>query len=143
LSLDVADTIAIRNSVRTILVVDDEEGIQRLFQHILEAEGYTVLLASDGNQAVRLLKDRNDIDLVITDLVMPNCEGIETIRLIRGLYPGLKIVAISGAFAGQYLKLARILGADRTLAKPVEPEVLVLLVKELSEGGNKSYPVGR
>ena len=91
-----------------------------------------VLLASDGNQALRVLKDRHDIDLVITDLVMPNCEGIETIRLIRGLYPSLKIVAISGAFAGQYLKLASILGANRILAKPVEPEVLVQMVKELS-----------
>ena len=118
--------------VRTILVVDDEQGIQRLFQQILESEGYSVLLASDGNEALRVLKDGHDIDLVITDLVMPNCEGIETIRLIRGLYPELKIVAISGAFAGQYLKLASILGANRIMEKPVEPEELVLMIKELS-----------
>ena len=118
--------------VRTILVVDDEQGIQRLFQQILEPEGYMVLLASDGNEALRLLKERHDVDLVITDLVMPNCEGIETIRLIRGLYPELKIVAISGAFAGQYLKLASILGANRIMAKPVEPEDLMLVIKELS-----------
>ena len=118
--------------VRTILVVDDEQGIQRLFQQILESEGYSVLLASDGNAALRVLKDGHDIDLVITDLVMPNCEGIETIRLIRGLYPELKIVAISGAFAGQYLKLASILGANRIMEKPVEPEELVLMIKELS-----------
>jgi CheY-like chemotaxis protein len=129
----VDDTIAIRNSVRTILVVDDEQGIQRLFQQVLESEGYTVLLASDGNEALRVLKDGHEIDLVITDLVMPNCEGIETIRLIRGLYPDLKIVAISGAFSGQYLKLARILGANRIMTKPVEPEVLVMMIKELSE----------
>jgi CheY-like chemotaxis protein len=99
---------------------------------MLEPEGYTVLLASDGNEALRLLKERHDVDLVITDLVMPNCEGIETIRLIRGLYPELKIVAISGAFAGQYLKLASILGANRIMAKPVEPEDLMLVIKDLS-----------
>jgi CheY-like chemotaxis protein len=137
------EMIASHSSVRTILVVDDEAGIQRLFQHILESEGYTVLLASDGDEAARILKARSDVDLVITDLVMPNCEGIETIRLLRGIYPSVKIVAISGAFAGQYLKLAKILGADRILAKPIEPEVLVLVVKELSEEGNKSYPVSR
>jgi len=109
---------------RTILVVDDEDSIRGLFHELLTAEGYRVLVASDGRQACEILHRGMDLDLVITDLVMPNQEGIETIRAIRQQYPNVKIIAISGAFGGKFLRMAKLLGADATLTKPVPPDEL-------------------
>jgi DNA-binding NarL/FixJ family response regulator len=62
---------------------------------------------------------------------MPDGEGIETIQAMRKEQPGLKILAVSGFFAGEYLKLARHLGANFTLAKPVDPTRLVMAVEDL------------
>jgi DNA-binding NarL/FixJ family response regulator len=71
------------------------------------------------------------VDLVITDLVMPEQEGIETIRALRKEAPGVRIVAMSGAFGGQYLKTAQLLGADAVLAKPVGSELLLAKVAQV------------
>jgi len=67
---------------------------------------------------------------VITDLVMPNVEGLETIRAIRQRQSGLRVIAVSGAF-GDYLRIAEMLGADKILRKPVAPEHLVQAVQDL------------
>jgi two-component system, cell cycle sensor histidine kinase and response regulator CckA len=114
-------------SVAKILVADDEEAVLRLFEKILTDAGYEVLLARDGDQAVEIAS-RGEINLVITDLVMPNREGIETIRAIKAGHPGLKIVAMSGAFKGSFLRMAELLGAHAALAKPVSPEQLLDVV---------------
>ncbi len=116
---------------QTILVVDDEDSIRVLFRELLAAEGYRVLVASDGRQACELLHQGVNLDLVITDLVMPNQEGIETIRAIRQQFPHVRILAISGAFGGKFLRMAKLLGADATLSKPIPPDQLCRTVAAL------------
>jgi CheY-like chemotaxis protein len=71
------------------------------------------------------------VDLLITDLVMPEQEGIEVIQALRRDAPGVGIIAISGAFGGQFLKVAQALGADAVLSKPVSGELLLAKVAEV------------
>ncbi len=114
----------------TILVVDDETGIRQLFEQLLTGEGYEVLSATNGAEALQIVRGR-DLDLVITDLVMPESEGIETIRAIRSEQPNLKVIAVSGAFEGQFLQSAALLGACATLLKPVGRDQLLSTVRRV------------
>jgi DNA-binding response OmpR family regulator len=113
-----------------ILVVDDEAGVRGFLRKVLEDDGYEVIEAGDGKQALRQARAAH-VDLVITDLVMPELEGIETIRALRREVPGVRIIAISGAFGGQYLTMAQKLGAAAVLNKPVSAELLLATVAEL------------
>ncbi len=122
---------SISTGTRTILVVDDEPGVRSLLSDVLTEEGYAVMLASDGKKAWDVLSSRAGLDMVITDLVMPNQEGIETIRAIRARFPQVKIIAMSGAFGGKFLRMAKGLGADATLHKPVAPGDLLRTVAGL------------
>ena len=105
----------------SILVADDEPGILELVQHWLRRAGHAVTCVSDGEQAVRMLKAQR-FSLVITDIVMPDVDGFELIRLFRKIQPETPIVAISGG--GRYLqgsdclKMARGLGAHAAVMKP-------------------------
>jgi DNA-binding response OmpR family regulator/nitrogen-specific signal transduction histidine kinase len=113
-----------------ILVADDEAGVRRFLRAVLEEGGYEVVEAADGKQALQeALAGR--VDLVITDLVMPEQEGIETIQALRRDVPGVGIIAISGAFEGQFLKTALLLGADAGLSKPVSAGLLLARVAEV------------
>jgi len=115
-----------------ILAVDDEDSLRRLLTAVLERAGHEVTTASDGFEAVRLV-DAEPFDLVVTDLIMPGMEGIQTIQQLRRLAPELKIIAISGGgrgSAGDYLDLAKQLGATTTLTKPFTPEALLAAVTE-------------
>jgi CheY-like chemotaxis protein len=127
-------THGLESGPQTILVVDDEDSIRGLFRELLTAQGYRVVVASDGRQACEMLRQGVILDLVITDLVMPNQEGIETIRAIREQFPGVRILAISGAFGGKFLRMAKLLGADATLMKPIPPDQLYTTVAELLAG---------
>ena len=115
----------------TVLVVDDEDAVRALFDEILTAEGYYVQVVSDGRQAWDALQREVETDVVITDLVMPNQEGIETIQKLRQNYPRLRIIAMSGAYGGQFLHMAKLMGADEVLRKPVDPEQLCSTVAKL------------
>jgi len=114
----------------TVLVADDEEGIRMLFKETLTEAGYEVLLASNGREALDLLNS-HAVDLMVTDLVMPGQDGIDTIRAVRRQYPTVKTIAMSGAFGGHFLKTAELLGAHATLSKPVLPERLISMVAEV------------
>ena len=107
-----------------VLVADDEPQVRRYLAAVLKQAGYDVWEAEDGRKAVQLaLSER--VDLVVTDLVMPNQEGLETIQMLRRQAPVVAIVAISGASHPEYLEVARKLGADVSLAKPMTaPELL-------------------
>jgi CheY-like chemotaxis protein len=111
-------------SADTILVVDDAMEIRNLLRKILTGVGYRVLEAKDGGEAVRQVQT-SEVDLVIIDLVMPGQEGIETIQVLRRARPQLKIIAISGQFAGQMLPAAEHLGANAALSKPISPDELL------------------
>jgi CheY-like chemotaxis protein len=117
----------------SLLVVDDDPGIRKLFRAILAGAGYRVQDVEDGAQALAAMEERA-FDMVITDLVMPEQEGIETIRQIRRRYPEVKIVAMSGAFGWEFLKIASFLGAGATLLKPVSESVLLSTVRRLLSG---------
>jgi PAS domain S-box-containing protein len=113
-----------------ILVADDDTGVRHFLRNILEQGGYVVTEAADGKHALQqVLAGR--VDLVITDLVMPEGEGLETIKTIRRDVPGTGIIAISGAFGGQFLRPAQLLGADAVLSKPVSGELLLTKVAEV------------
>mgnify|MGYP001486876547 FL=1 len=114
-----------------ILVVDDEEGIRTLIRNMLVREGHQVTTACDGVEALRVV-DSQAVDLVITDLIMPEMEGVEMISELRRRFPAIKIIAMSGGGMGgavDYLRLAKALGAGQTLAKPFTREVLLKMVE--------------
>jgi CheY-like chemotaxis protein len=113
-----------------ILVADDEAGVRGFLRTVLAGGGYEVTEVADGKQALEQART-GDVDLVITDLAMPEQEGIGTIRALRRDMPGVKIIAISGAFGGQYLKAAEMLGADGILRKPVSAESLLAKVSDV------------
>jgi DNA-binding response OmpR family regulator len=120
---------------QSILVIDDDENIRMLLRAILEREGYQVLEAPDGNKGVQEFK-KHPTDLVITDLIMPGKEGIETIRDLRREFPNVKIIAVSGGGRigpDSYLKMAKGIGALRTLSKPFDRLGLLHVVKEVME----------
>lgn len=103
-----------------ILVIDDEEPIRRLLCQVLVAEGHEVLEASDGKAALKLHR-ATPAELVITDILMPEQDGLEVIMALRREAPGIKIIAMSGGGRFQQteaLHMAEPLGAFATLRKP-------------------------
>jgi DNA-binding response OmpR family regulator len=116
-----------------ILVVDDDDLIRKLVVRTLERAGYEVVAAADGQQAARQYRDQ-PADLIITDLFMPEKEGMEVIMELRREDPEVKIIAISGAGSlgpTGYLEVARMIGASKTLAKPFGREELLNAVRQL------------
>ena len=104
-----------------ILAIDDDEAIRLVLRDALMREGHQVYVARNGEEALKLLED-HPCELVITDIVMPGKEGIETIVELRRSHPEVRIIALSGAGSGggdDYLRFAEKLGAMRTLAKPM------------------------
>ena len=109
-----------------VLIIDDEELVRLTIRQMLEDAGHTVAEAENGNAGIRKLADF-EADLIITDLLMPNKEGLETITEIRSSHPELKIIAMSGGgrFKGRhYLDFAKKLGAHEILPKPFSSQVL-------------------
>ena len=102
----------------TLLLIDDEEQVRMLFQVALEEAGYRVLTAENGKHGLRLLKHQA-VDLILVDILMPDMDGLELIRLLHKTRPASKIIAITGA-SGEwdYLDTAKFLGAHDTLKKP-------------------------
>lgn len=124
----------------TILVIDDEKTILTSLKEMLVREGFSVLTAGDGNEGIKLFND-NQVDLVITDIVMPEKEGIETIIEMRKTSPNIKIIAISGGGRGQpegYLQMAKSLKVEYTFKKPFEQDDLLGAVYELFKGEGTS-----
>jgi DNA-binding response OmpR family regulator len=121
-------------SGKRILVVDDNEDLRSTIQALLRADGFDVAVAGNGQAALELHQSR-PADVVITDLFMPDKDGIETIVELKKLSPQLKIVAISGWTSTQgsdYLRVAREIGATVTLQKPFDPQELSRVVRQLA-----------
>lgn len=116
-----------------ILIIDDDLQIREMLRQMLEFEGYEVIEASNGKDALKL-QQGTPADLVITDLIMPEKEGIETIRDLRKMFPEIKIIAMSGGGVvgpESYLKIAKSLGAQKTFVKPIERKVLLDGIREV------------
>ena len=119
--------------MKRILLVDDDEGIRKALSGALRDAGYVVEEASNGAIALKSY-GRAPSDLVITDLVMPDREGLETIRELRRRYSGVRIIAISGGGSGDpfdYLESAAAFGANRTIAKPFSRDEILSTVAEV------------
>jgi CheY-like chemotaxis protein len=130
LSIKVREVLGQSMAVGKILVLDGDAAVRDLLQQTLSDAGYDVLAAGDGREGMRLAA-RNRFDLVLTDLILPDPEGLETIRQLRSDYPGLPIVAMSGALDGVPLKTAELLGSHAALRKPIDPGELLRTVREL------------
>jgi DNA-binding response OmpR family regulator len=116
-----------------ILLVEDDSRLRSVLNLLLTGSGYLVLVAAHGAEALRILA-AEPVDLVITDLIMPEKEGVETILAVRREQPRLPILAMSGGGFGpasNYLSFARSAGACRLLEKPFEFAELVDAVGEL------------
>jgi len=116
----------------TVLIIDDDADLRLLYKEILEQAGYEVMDAADGAAGISLYRTHRP-DVVITDIVMPEKEGLETIKELGQDFPGVKIIAVSGGFhnmdAAACLNMARLMGARRTLPKPVPKKVLIETVQ--------------
>jgi len=124
-----------RRGRETILFVDDEEMIRELGRKVLEAQGYTVLLAEDGARALETYAaHRGRIDLVILDQTMPSLSGGETLRRIRALDPDARVILSSGYARGQEGFPARPDGAAAFLQKPYRPDALLRAVRQVLDG---------
>jgi CheY-like chemotaxis protein len=113
-----------------ILIIDDDPQIRRLIGRILSGEGHDVAAAENGTDGLRRFRAERP-DLVISDILMPEKEGIETIIEIRREAPSIPILAISGDSGGGFLGFATKLGASRALPKPFRNTELIEVVKQL------------
>jgi DNA-binding NtrC family response regulator len=116
-----------------ILIIDDDDQFRLMLRRVLEKEGYQVIEAVDGNDGMAQFR-RDKTDVVITDLIMPEKEGVETIVGLRKEFPEVKIIAISGGgrnAPGGYLMLAEKLGAMATMEKPIDRIKLLALLEEM------------
>ena len=120
---------------RKILIVDDDEAVRRVLHSILESAGHSVTAATNGREALDIMSG-GDFELMITDLVMPEQEGIETIKLLRKEYPDVKVIAMSGAFGGDYLQIAGFMGAHKTLVKPIRMQTVLNAVEDVMGDGS-------
>jgi two-component system, cell cycle sensor histidine kinase and response regulator CckA len=130
LTQKIQDLLSASSAPLSILVADDDSEIRALLRTVLEESGYRVFTAENGKKAVAILKD-TPIHLLLTDLVMPEQEGMETIVQVRKRYPDLQIVAVSGAFAGPILDAASHFGANAILEKPLQIDEVLRVVQTL------------
>jgi len=118
--------------MQRVLVIDDDEQVRALLYEILDRAGFAVIEASNGVEGLKLYRSQ-PADLVITDLIMPEKEGVETIMELRDQFPNARIIAISGgqrAGGRDYLPIAARLGARRTVAKPFSRQEILEAVRE-------------
>jgi DNA-binding response OmpR family regulator len=116
-----------------ILAIDDDFKIRELLKECLERADYEVLVASDGKSALKL-HAADPVDLIITDILMPEMDGLQTIMELRRRFPAVKVIAVSGGGrigANEYLKIAKSMGVARTFSKPFELRELLTAVREI------------
>lgn len=120
-----------------LIIIEDDVAIRTVLGQAMTAAGHTVRLAADGNEGLRLFLDEQ-ADIVLTDLVMPEKEGLATIMELRRKFPQVRIIAMSGGFArnaGLYLQIAERLGAVRVLRKPFRLAELATAIAEVLATG--------
>jgi CheY-like chemotaxis protein len=123
------------HKMASILVIDDDSSVRAVIVGALSDAGYEVMEAVDGQEGLKCYRN-SPTDLVITDLIMPEKEGIETIMELRREFPQVKVIAISGGTrygSNDNLRMAEQLGARRTLTKPFKIPDLLAAVREVLE----------
>lgn len=116
------------------MIIDDDPAIRNLFNQMLSRKGFDVVTADNGRIALQKL-ERSPVELVITDIFMPELDGIEFIAEVNKIKPDLKIIAISGGYSfirpEQYLSIAKNLGAVTILEKPVKSHKLIQTINDI------------
>ncbi|VAX22872.1 hypothetical protein MNBD_NITROSPINAE04-701 [hydrothermal vent metagenome] len=115
-----------------VMIIDDDQYVRSVVKQMLEAAGYVVTEASSGREGIEKHKE-NPADLIITDIIMPDEGGLETIMKLKRDYPKIKIIAISGGgriVQVDFLDIAKNLGVLRTMQKPLERAELLTAVEE-------------
>jgi CheY-like chemotaxis protein len=128
-----------------VLVLEDNEAYRTLISEVFAQAGFEVCSAPDGRRVATILGERR-IDLIITDLSMPERDGLETLTELRYTHPRLPVIAISGDVplnTHLYLTLAEKLGAARVLAKPFKMEQLLAAAREALAASNPSSAAPR
>jgi CheY-like chemotaxis protein len=122
---------------KQILIVDDDEFGRTLISGRLRKAGYDIFEARDGDACTAYLRSAAKPDLIITDVVMPNKDGLEVVMEIKRDYPDVKVITISGGgsgWGGDYLAMSKKLGSDAIFPKPVDLNALEKTVAELVGG---------
>lgn len=125
--------------MHTVLIIEDDHNILLMIKRMLESFGFDIKLASNGLEGLEFFR-KFDVDLVITDIIMPEKEGLEIIREMRRERPELKIIAMSGGgklSASNYLETAKIFGAASILEKPFTKKQMVEAVQDSLAASNK------
>jgi YesN/AraC family two-component response regulator len=125
-----------------ILIIDDDDQVRTMLRRTLEADGHEVDEAANGNIGISKYRS-NPADLIITDIYMPEKEGLETIIELKRDYPDVRILAISGGSRDMdldFLPVAAKLGAEKTLNKPIDRRDLLAAVNELIGDGRDGPP---
>jgi CheY-like chemotaxis protein len=118
-----------------ILVIDDDQQIRELIREILERASHSVFEADNGVAGLQKMAEET-VDIVVTDIIMPDKDGLETITELRKSYPEVRIIAISGGgrrVNRDYLPTAQAFGADLVLYKPFRPQDVMDAIDEVSE----------
>jgi DNA-binding response OmpR family regulator len=113
-----------------ILIVDDDKNTRRLYQAVLENEGYQVVLAENGNDALKMMEQEH-IDLVIVDIMMPGIDGYEFTRTLRETSQSLPVLMVSAKQLPEDKKKGFLVGTDDYMTKPVDEEEMLLRIKAL------------
>ncbi len=133
---DVVELTAMNAVAVEILVIDDESSVRQFFRQVLEEAGYGVAEASSAKEGLNYLKT-HQVDLIITDILMPEMDGLELTWVLHQQYPKIKVVAVSGRQdTVDYCGVARFFGAHETLMKPVAVPKLLGTVSRLVSQSN-------
>ena len=124
----------------SILLIDNDAAVREVLRIALMTAGYSISEAANGRQGINSFR-KAPTDIVITDIYMPDRDGLEVIEALRRTHPTVKILAISGASGNMnYLHRAEVLGADRVLAKPLSMPIVLRVVSELLGTSDVAMP---
>lgn len=116
-----------------ILLVEDDHDVAFTLSEYLRSKAHKIKCVPDGQEALQIIEDRHP-DIIITDIIMPNMNGIAFIRAVKEGYPSLKIIAISGGGrvgANEYLSSAEVFGAEKIFSKPINNDQLIQAIDTL------------
>ncbi len=119
--------------MKRILIIDDDEMIRVVFERFLKGKGYAVDCAAGGKEGLRLLETEPP-DLVVTDIMMPDTDGLEVVLSMHKTHPGIPVIAVSGGMSVapmDFLPLVKKFGAGKVFYKPVELDDLLEGIQEL------------
>jgi CheY-like chemotaxis protein len=120
-------------AMASILLIEDDDDVRMMIATVLGRAGHTVRQAENGVEGLELYRSKQ-ADLVLTDLVMPEKEGLATIMELRRINPTVRIIAMSGGYVYDpklYLHMATRFGADRVLSKPFDVDALKQIIQEM------------